>query len=206
MAGEHEMSPQELTPLDMERILAGEREGDLSPAEEEAFMAFLETERGRDLLAEAERELDPIAAAFQPELPGLDAWARVDQALDDELATGGGVVVTPPAAPVSRNWGGTLLLAAALLFAAGLAMLVVGPGQPQEGGGLTSHADPHGDPGSLRPAPLAAQPSEPVEVVRPAAEALELVAGEGYEVTQETQDGSLLIVAVKEKPGEDEGH
>ena len=33
MAGEHDKSSQELSPLDMERILAGEREGDLSPAE-----------------------------------------------------------------------------------------------------------------------------------------------------------------------------
>lgn len=205
MAGEHETSPQELTPLDMERILAGEREGDLSPAEEEAFMAFLETERGRELLAQAERELDPIAEAFQPEQPSADAWARVDEALEDELAHGGGVVVTPPAAPANSNWGATFLLAAALLFAAGLGMLVVGPGKPKEGGGLTSHADPNGKPGSMRPAPLAAQPTEPVEVIRPAAEALELVAGEGYEVTQETQDGSLLIVVVKEK-AEDEGH
>lgn len=206
MAGENDMSP-ELSPLDMERILTGEREGDLSPAEEQAFMAFLETERGRELLAEAERELDPIAEAFQPELPGADAWARVDQALEDQLATGGGVVVTPPAAPVSRNWGATMLLAAALLFAAGLAMLVVGPGKPKDGGGLTSHADPNGgNPGSMRPAPLAAQPTEPVEVVRPAAEALELVAGEGYEVSQETQDGSLLIVVVKDKTQDEEGH
>lgn len=204
MAGEHDTSPQELTPLAMERILAGEREGDLSPAEEEAFMAFLETERGRELLAEAERELDPIAEAFQPESPSAEAWVRVDEALEEALS-GGGVVVTPPAAPVSSNWGATMLLAAALLFAAGLGMLVVGPGKPKQGGGLTSHADPHVNPGSMRPEPLAAQPSEPVEVLRPAAEALELVAGEGYEVSQETQDGSLLIVVVKEK-NQDDGH
>ncbi|MGE0708565.1 MAG: hypothetical protein AB7N76_22940 [Planctomycetota bacterium] len=195
-----------MTEQELEAILAGERETDLTEAESEELMAFIETERGRELLAQAEREVDPLAEAYDPELPGDEAWVRVDRALQRELEAGAEdrLVVTPPALPAAPpNWGGTLLLAAALLFAAALALAVLGPGK-SEHAPLENTMTPGGSPRPLPElhspqVPLSAAPEEPVELNPPAAVVVRVEAGQGFEARTETREDALLIVSVREK-------
>lgn len=174
---------------DFSAILAGEREDDLSEAEAEAFAAFLETERGCELLEQAEADLAPLADSFRPIQPSEAAWSRVDSAIAGELATSSGVIVTPPRIEAPRNWSGVLLLAAGLLFAAAIGMFLTGPGSgPGDGSHMVSA--------------LVVEPTQEQDFAsgQPAV-VLKVEAGEGFVAEQSTAD-SLLVVSVREASGD----
>lgn len=181
-----------------ESVLAGEHGEDLTPAESEAFVVWLETERGRAALAGAEGELDPLAEAFDPADPGEEAWAGVESKIMQGVREGSiedsGVTIRPPELVAERNWGGTALLAAGLLFAAAVGLISMGPGEGKGEGknlsGLIVKTSP----------PLTATATAPLAPPSgPAARVESLEAGEGYEAVSAIVDKALLVITVQTK-------
>ncbi|MBL4848480.1 MAG: hypothetical protein JKY65_23410 [Planctomycetes bacterium] len=187
-----------------EAVLAGEHGEDLTPAESEAFEAWLGSERGVELLGAAEAELDPLADAFDPTDPSAEAWSRVSDAVMSGLDQSGsaaksGVVVRPPELAADRNWGMTALLAAGLLFAAAVGLVSMGPG---DGPGQLNVLVP--TPSASQPlakAPkLAASPIAPLAPpTGPAASVDQLEAGEGYEAVSAIVKEALLVITIQAK-------
>lgn len=186
-----------------EAVLAGEHGEDLSPAEAEAFEAWLGTERGQAALAAAEDELNPLAEAFDPADPGAEAWAAVEGKIMQGVRDGGvedsGVIVRPPQLAAERNWGGTALLAAGLLFAAAIGLISMGPGEGKGRGGGLNFLPP--TPGAQ--APLVAVPQNLAPPSGEPARVESMEPGEGYEAESAIVDSALLVITVQTKAKDD---
>lgn len=196
-----------------ERVLAGEHGEDLSPAEAEAFEAWLDSERGRELLAAAEGELDPLADAFDPADPGPEAWARVEEAIRAQAAQpiaaapSSGVVVTPPQHQPQASWGFTALVAAGLLFVAAIGLMALGPQQPGGGtdslGAVSTRVLDNGAPERPSQDPFAGEAAvAPAEA--PAATVADLEAGAGYQADSELIDQALLVITISAQEADEE--
>ncbi len=186
----------------LQAILSGEREDDLSPAESQAFDAHLRAcDPCRDALARVEGELEPLVERCAPPELSAAQWDRVTRAVKAEV---GKPALTVHAGGATRapRW---LAIAAAFLLAVGIGALLPldlfkMPGAV-DGGGLSKMPGPND---LVVPPPRATTEAEPtvVEVARARVDVRALDDVEGFEtdkMTFDCADEQMVLIWVREK-------
>lgn len=107
----------------LQAILTGQVDRDLDAADSDAFEAHLRAcDACREVLAQAEGELEPLVERMEPPVLPAAAWDRVTQAVKAEAARPA-LVVHPGGAAGTRFPRG-LAVAAAVLIAVGIGALL----------------------------------------------------------------------------------
>lgn len=108
----------------LQAILTGQVEDDLGAAESQAFEAHLRAcDACREVLAQAEGELEPLVEHMEPPVLPAAAWERVTQAVKADVARPA-LVVHPGGASSGARFPRGVAVAAAFLIAVGIGALL----------------------------------------------------------------------------------